>query len=93
MTRLLLPTALPYMATAVRLAAAICLLISISAQIVIPAGGFGEQIVLHQLSGALPEMFAYIMLCGVLGMAIDSTFRWFERSVLAWHPSHRKVSS
>ena len=39
-TRLLLPTALPYMATGVRLAAAICLLISISAQIVIPAGGF-----------------------------------------------------
>lgn len=92
-TRLLLPTALPYMATGVRLSAAICLLISISAQIVMPAGGFGEQIVVHQLGGALPQMFAYIALCGVLGMAIDSMFRWLERSVLAWHPSHRKVSS
>lgn len=92
-TQLLIPTALPYMATGIRLAAAICLLISISAQIVIPAGGFGEQIVLHQLGGALPQMFAYIVLCGVLGMVIDSTFRWFERRVLAWHPSHRKVRS
>ena len=92
-TRLLIPTALPYMATGIRLAAAICLLISISAQIVIPAGGFGEQIVVHQLGGALPQMFAYIVLCGVLGVVIDSMFRWFERRALAWHPSHRKASS
>jgi ABC-type nitrate/sulfonate/bicarbonate transport system permease component len=92
-TRLLIPTALPYIATGIRLAAAICLLISISAQIVLPAGGIGEQIVINQLGGAVPQMFAYIVLCGALGMAIDATFRWFERSILAWHPSHRKVVS
>lgn len=93
LTRLLIPTALPYIATGIRLAAAICLLISISAQIVLPAGGIGEQIVVSQLGGAVPQMFAYIVLCGILGMVIDATFRWFERSMLAWHPSHRKAVS
>lgn len=90
---LLIPTALPYIATGIRLAAAICLLISISAQIVIPAGGFGEQIVASQLGGAIAQMFAYIFLCGVLGVGIDAAFAYFERRVLAWHPSHRKVLS
>lgn len=92
-TRLLVPTALPYIATGVRLAAAVCLLVTISAQIVIPAGGFGEQILTNQLGGAIPQMYAYIVLCGVLGVLVDAVFRRLEKSVLAWHPSHRRASA
>lgn len=88
---LLVPTALPYIATGVRLAAAICLLITISAQIVIPAGGFGEQILTMQLGGAAPQMYAYIVLCGVLGVAMNASFSLLEKRVLAWHPSQRKA--
>lgn len=88
--RLLIPTALPYVATGVRLAAAICLLVTISAQIVIPAGGFGEQIVAAQLGGAVPTMYAYIVLCGALGVIVNAAFGRLERWMLAWHPSQRK---
>lgn len=89
-TRLLLPSALPYIATGVRLAAAICLLVTISAEIIIPAGGFGEEIVTHQLGGAVPEMYAYILLCGLLGVVVNLVFLKLESVVLAWHTSHRR---
>jgi len=90
---LLVPTALPYIATGVRLAAAICLLVTISAQIVIPAGGLGEQILTAQLGGAVPTMYAYIFLCGALGVGANAAFGKLEAKALAWHPSHRKVAA
>jgi ABC-type nitrate/sulfonate/bicarbonate transport system permease component len=89
---LFLPTALPYIATGIRLSAAICLLVTISAQIVIPAGGLGEQILITQLGGAIAEMYAYIILCGILGVCVNASFGWLEAKALAWHPSHRKVA-
>lgn len=92
-TKLLVPTALPYIATGVRLAAAICLLVTISAQIVIPAGGIGERILTSQLGGAVPEMYAYIVLCGVLGVSVNAAFSRLESAALAWHPAHRKVAA
>src|SRR6478609_4125758 len=83
---LIIPSAMPYIATGIRLAAAICLLVTISAQIVIPAGGLGEQILASLLGGAITEMYAYIFLCGALGTAVNATFSKLEARALAWHP-------
>lgn len=88
--RLVLPTATPYIATGVRLAAAISLLLTLSAQIIMPAPGLGEQIVVSQLGGAIPQMYAYIALCGLLGVGLNAVFVALERGVLHWHPAHRK---
>jgi ABC-type nitrate/sulfonate/bicarbonate transport system permease component len=88
---LLVPTALPYIATGIRLAAAICLLVTISAQIVIPAGGLGESILTSQLGGAVPTMYAYIVFCGLLGVGVNAGFARLERALLSWHPAHRTV--
>ncbi|NLT26038.1 MAG: ABC transporter permease subunit [Microbacteriaceae bacterium] len=88
--RLLLPSAAPYIATGVRLAAAICLLVTISAQIVIPADGIGKSIVMAGLGDATPTMYAYILLAGLLGVGINAMFERLESVVLRWHPAHRK---
>lgn len=87
---LLLPSAAPYIATGIRLAAAICLLVTISAQIVIPADGIGKSIVLAGLADANATMYAYILLSGVLGLVINAVFERLESVVLKWHPSQRK---
>lgn len=91
LSRLILPTAAPYIATGLRLAAAICLLLTISVQIVIAAPGIGQQIVVTSLGGAIPKMYAYIVLAGILGIIINAAFVSLERVVLRWHPSHREV--
>ncbi|APH46053.1 hypothetical protein BMW26_14610 [Microbacterium sp. 1.5R] len=88
---LLVPTALPYIATGIRLAAAICLLVTISAQIVIPAGGLGESILTSQLGGDIPTMYSYIVFCGLLGVGVNAGFARMEKALLSWHPAHRTV--
>ncbi|MER5939234.1 ABC transporter permease subunit [Streptomyces sp. NPDC001928] len=83
------PTALPYVMTGVRLAAAVALILAITAELVIGAPGLGQQIAVAQTSQAVPEMYALIVVAGVLGLLINVGARTVERWALAWHQSVR----
>ncbi|MGK5681700.1 ABC transporter permease [Actinoplanes sp. URMC 104] len=83
------PTALPYVFTGVRLAAAVALVLAVTAELVIGAPGLGKQIAVAQSSGAVPDMYALIAVTGVLGVAINLVARLVERRSLAWHQSVR----
>ncbi|MFE7928384.1 ABC transporter permease [Streptomyces sp. NPDC057456] len=86
---LLWPTALPYVMTGVRLAAAVALILVITAELVIGAPGLGARIAVAQTSQAVPEMYALIVVTGVLGLLINVGARTVERRALAWHQSVR----
>jgi ABC-type nitrate/sulfonate/bicarbonate transport system permease component len=83
------PTALPYVMTGVRLAAAVALILAITAELVIGAPGLGARIAVAQTSQAVPEMYALIVVTGVLGLLINVGARTVERWALAWHQSVR----
>jgi len=83
------PTALPYVMTGVRLAAAVALVLAITAELVIGAPGLGSRIAVAQSSGAVPVMYALVVVTGVLGVAINLAARAAERRVLSWHQSMR----
>ncbi|MFJ8113996.1 ABC transporter permease [Streptomyces sp. NPDC096132] len=83
------PTALPYVMTGVRLAAAVALILSITAELVIGAPGLGARIAVAQTSQAVPEMYALIVVTGLLGLLINVGARTVERRALAWHQSVR----
>ncbi|MFC4507256.1 MULTISPECIES: ABC transporter permease [Streptomyces] len=83
------PTALPYVMTGVRLAAAVALILTITAELVIGAPGLGARIAVAQTSQAVPEMYALIVVTGVLGLIVNVGARTVERSALAWHQSVR----
>ncbi|MGW3285652.1 ABC transporter permease [Streptomyces sp. NPDC001002] len=83
------PTALPYVMTGVRLAAAVALILAITAELVIGAPGLGQEIAVAQTSQAVPEMYALIVVTGVLGLLINVGARTVERRALAWHQSVR----
>ncbi|NNN29511.1 ABC transporter permease [Streptomyces sp. S3(2020)] len=83
------PTALPYVMTGVRLAAAVALILAITAELVIGAPGLGARIAVAQNSQAVPEMYALIVVTGVLGLLINVGARTVERRALAWHQSVR----
>ncbi|WP_133913733.1 ABC transporter permease [Streptomyces sp. NBC_00582] len=83
------PTALPYVMTGVRLAAAVALILAITAELVIGAPGLGARIAVAQTSQAVPEMYALIVVTGVLGLLINVGARTVERRALAWHQSVR----
>ncbi|PAZ11274.1 ABC transporter permease [Streptomyces sp. SA15] len=83
------PTALPYVMTGVRLAAAVALILAITAELVIGAPGLGKRIGVAQTSQAVPEMYALIVVTGLLGLLINVGARTVERRALAWHQSVR----
>jgi len=83
------PTALPYVMTGVRLAAAVALILAVTAELVIGAPGLGARIAIAQNSQAVPEMYALIVVTGVLGLLINVGARTVERRALAWHQSVR----
>ncbi|MEU0410762.1 ABC transporter permease [Streptomyces griseorubiginosus] len=83
------PTALPYVFTGVRLAAAVALILAITGELVIGAPGLGARIAVAQNSQAVPEMYALIVVTGLLGLLINVGARTVERRALAWHQSVR----
>lgn len=87
---LVLPSALPYIATGLRLAATIGLVVAIAAELVIGSTGLGYQISQVQYASDTPAMYALVVATGVLGLTISMSLRRLERWALYWHPSQRR---
>ncbi|MFE7761478.1 ABC transporter permease [Streptomyces sp. NPDC057438] len=83
------PTALPYVMTGLRLAAAVALVLAVTAELVIGAPGLGQRIAVAQTSQAVPELYALVVVTGLLGMLVNACARAVERRALAWHQSVR----
>lgn len=83
------PTALPYVMTGVRLAAAVALILAVTAELIIGSPGLGARIAVAQTSQAVPEMYALVVVTGLLGLLINTGARAVERRALAWHQSVR----
>ncbi|MGW3343028.1 ABC transporter permease [Nonomuraea rubra] len=83
------PTALPYVMTGLRLAAAVAFILAVTAELVIGSPGLGAEIQVAQSSGAVPAVYALIVLAGLVGIAVNAAVRLLERRVLAWHPAVR----
>ncbi|MET1155747.1 ABC transporter permease subunit [Arthrobacter sp.] len=83
------PTALPYLMTGVRLAAAVALILAITAQLVIGSPGLGREIALAQSGGAISGMYALVLATGLIGVLINLLMRFIERKTLSWHSSIR----
>ncbi len=86
---LLIPSAMPYFMTGLRISASIALIVGIAAELVIGTPGVGAAINEAQASGARPEEYALIVTAGALGWGINAIFRRLEAAALHWHPSKR----
>jgi ABC-type nitrate/sulfonate/bicarbonate transport system permease component len=84
------PTALPYALTGLRLAAAVALILTVTAELIIGAPGLGNQIGLAQAGGAVAPLYALVFVTGLIGVAVNVAARWLERALLPWHPSRRE---
>ena len=86
---LVLPTALPYLMTGLRLAAAVALILAITAEMTIGVPGLGREIVFAQSAGDYVQVYALVIVTGLLGLVVNMVFRLIERRSLAWHQSVR----
>jgi NitT/TauT family transport system permease protein len=88
-TQVVLPNALPFIATGLRLATALCILVAVGAELLASVAGMGYEISLARNDGASAVVLAYVVACGLLGLSANTIFSFVERMVLSWHPSVR----
>ncbi|WP_281250002.1 ABC transporter permease [Rhodococcoides yunnanense] len=88
-----LPSAAPFIATGLRIAGTMSLLLAIGAELIGGAPGLGSAIVQFQLVGDVDGVFAIVVVTAVLGIVLNQFMLNLERKVLRWHPSHRIVVS
>lgn len=89
--RVVLPSAAPFAFTGIRIAAAIALIVAVSAELLAGGGlGIGTWLLSVSQAGVARELlYAGIVVTGLLGLAIDALLVAGERRLFAWHPRIR----
>jgi ABC-type nitrate/sulfonate/bicarbonate transport system permease component len=86
-----LPSAAPFIATGLRVAAAGALILTIVVELIAGGAGIGVEIAKAAISGqpALPIMYARIIVAGILGFLVATLLTRAERRLLRWHEAYR----
>lgn len=92
-TTVTLPSAAPFVATGMRVAAAVGMILAVIAEMIGGAAGLGLNILVSVNAGPteLPSMYVYILMTGLVGIAVTALFTVLERRMLHWHESQRNL--
>lgn len=83
------PGAIPFVMTGLRLGTTICLLLTISGQLLGAAPGVGYEIANAQAYYDNTRMYAYVIVSALIGLVVNGGFWALQRRLLRWHPSIR----
>lgn len=86
--RVVLPAALPYIATGLKLSLSISILVAVGAEILMQVPGIGAQINLARAYNEVPVAIVFTLYAGVMGVALSQGWVWIEHRILSWH--HRE---
>ncbi|QSZ49274.1 ABC transporter permease subunit [Arthrobacter sp. D5-1] len=93
LARVVLPSAMPYIGTAMRVAAPAALVVTVVAGLLGGGPGLGQSIYQAQAAGDYASLYGLVIVLGVLGLLFQGATRLAERRVLHWHESYREVVS
>lgn len=88
--RVILPGASPYIGTAMRVAAPVTLIMTVVAGMLGGAPGIGNSLTVAQIAGRIDDIFAYVLVLGLMGFLVQLAAVRTERRLLHWHSSYRK---
>jgi ABC-type nitrate/sulfonate/bicarbonate transport system permease component len=89
----ILPACAPRIATGIRIAATMALLLAVGTQLLAGSPGIGNLIAVYQQNAVHPHLYACIILTGVLGYLFNAGIKWIEAKALAWHFTPRKMEA
>jgi ABC-type nitrate/sulfonate/bicarbonate transport system permease component len=87
--RITLPSAVPYIATGMRISSTVSLILAFTAELFMGLPGLGQKVNFAQSYGLHDQLYAYALATGFLGVAIHLLTSAAERRALRWHPSQR----
>jgi ABC-type nitrate/sulfonate/bicarbonate transport system permease component len=88
-SRVIVPAAMPYLVTGLRIASSFALILAITAEIVVGTPGLGQAINLARTGGATADMYGLIVVAGIVGWAINEALSRLERRLLPWRVVHQ----
>ena len=89
-TRIVLPAALPFIFTGLRISLGLGLILVVVAEMLAGTGGIGYLIVDMQRSFRVTSMYAWLFILATLGFALNFAFEWLERRLLFWSRQQEK---
>ena len=87
--RIKLPSAVPYIATGMRISSTVALILAFTAELFMGTPGLGQKVNYASSFGLHEQLYAYALATGFLGLAIHVVTTAAERRLLRWHPSQR----
>jgi NitT/TauT family transport system permease protein len=84
LVRVTLPGAAPSIATGIRVSASIALLVGVTVEYIATNDGIGAYMARQADAFELPEMYAAVLLVGLLGYAINVVLRMAQHRVVFW---------
>lgn len=84
-----LPSSAPYIATGLRIASSVALILAVTSELVVGVPGLGAAINVAASGGDFALMYALIAVAGMLGLTLNAMFARLEGWALRWHPSQR----
>jgi ABC-type nitrate/sulfonate/bicarbonate transport system permease component len=91
--RITLPSALPYIATGLRISSSVALILAFTAELFMGTPGLGQATNYASSYALTDQLYAIAIATGFLGLAVHLFMSGLERRVLRWHPSQRRASS
>jgi ABC-type nitrate/sulfonate/bicarbonate transport system permease component len=91
--RIKLPSAVPYIATGMRISSGVALILAFTAELFMGNPGLGQKVNFAQSFGLENQLYAYALATGFLGVAIHLVSTAAERRALRWHPSQRLAAA
>jgi ABC-type nitrate/sulfonate/bicarbonate transport system permease component len=82
--RIVLPSAAPAVATGIRIAVGMATVVTVSVELVASTGGLGGYVVSAEQGGSVPQMYAGIIVGGVIGWLLNLGVGVIARRALAW---------
>jgi NitT/TauT family transport system permease protein/sulfonate transport system permease protein len=83
--KVLLPAASPQIATGLRVALPIALILVTTAEMVVSNDGLGYYVLESQRTFQMPQMYAAVVMLGIIGYALNRIFLALDARVLDWH--------
>ncbi len=84
-SKVILPSALPFISTGIKIAISISILVSVSTEIINQIDGLGAQINLSRTFNEVDIAYAYVIYAGLLGVALTTIWDQIDAVILRWH--------
>ena len=93
LTQLIIPSALPKIFTGFRLSLSLALILMVFSELVGSSNGIGYEMLNAQNSFDMVQLWATIVVLGILGYLLNAILSGIQRLALAWHRGARQVEA